>query len=265
MNCAPLVRANHLSHDINSDIRMIVAADALGIAKKDLISMYDTIYEHAKEATESKFEILQTDWRDFRGTLQYERSYLNYFDDDLVRLSYDWQKLLDKYILHDGMLESMIAAVDPLKHLACTYQLQSRELSSETLTLASIMFKETPKVESSEVDLAKLIEQTARKTIGNQSLFEAFASLLSTPYSPELYVQQFASLKLIQDLPPKSKDGKDSSPGLPGKNKYTSMAESQIQKHDYSNLYTIWAAWIYEEKLGFQNGMWWTALSSFVK
>jgi len=46
---------------------------------------------------DSPSEISKDDWRDFLGKKEYQRAFVDFFEDQLVQLGYDWKALLEEY------------------------------------------------------------------------------------------------------------------------------------------------------------------------
>ena len=46
---------------------------------------------------DSPGEISQEDWREYLGKREYQRAFVDFFEDQLVQLGYDWHALLEEY------------------------------------------------------------------------------------------------------------------------------------------------------------------------
>lgn len=60
------------------------------------------IYERESEGLEpwvdAPGEISKEDWREFLGKREYQRAWVDFFEDQLVQLGYDWRELLFEYL-----------------------------------------------------------------------------------------------------------------------------------------------------------------------
>lgn len=48
--------------------------------------------------TASPGEVSLDDWRDFLGRKEYQRAYVDFFEDEMVRHGYDWKKVVEEYL-----------------------------------------------------------------------------------------------------------------------------------------------------------------------
>ncbi|KAK5946813.1 hypothetical protein PMZ80_000957 [Knufia obscura] len=175
---------NHTPHLLGSAYLLDGSADHL-----------TDIYEHAaKEGHEdwkdSPGEIALHDYRDFLGKREYQRAWVDFFEDQLVDHSYDWKQVAARFLFERGkknepntypMFSCLTAGLGhPLIHLGYAYELSSREVGMEALGLVATCYD--PK-------LAALLEANS-STIPNNStantstystsnLFEVFARVQS--------------------------------------------------------------------------------------
>ncbi|KAL9005782.1 MAG: hypothetical protein Q9188_001448 [Gyalolechia gomerana] len=105
------------------------------------------IYDKESKALEpwhdSPGEVSSHDWRDYLGNPKYQRAYLDFFEDELVLNGYDWHKVLDKYLLKgkEPLINNLISGLGhPLIHLGYAYELSSREIAMEALSMASVTY-----------------------------------------------------------------------------------------------------------------------------
>lgn len=105
-----------------------------------------------------------TGWKKLIG--RYQRAYVNYFEDELVRLGYDWKEVVREYLFSGRapLFHSIFANCQykcmlnrtwvcqanwidgqPLLHLACALEFSSRELAMEALGLTATCYSDEHK------------------------------------------------------------------------------------------------------------------------
>ncbi|KAL8798010.1 MAG: hypothetical protein Q9182_007040 [Xanthomendoza sp. 2 TL-2023] len=92
---------------------------------------------------DSPNEVSTYDWRDYLGNPKYQRAYLDFFEDELVLNGYNWRKVLEEYLFKgkEPLINNLISGVGhPLIHLGYAYELSSREVAMESLSMASISY-----------------------------------------------------------------------------------------------------------------------------
>ncbi|KAK9256341.1 hypothetical protein V1507DRAFT_450401 [Lipomyces tetrasporus] len=144
-----LLRANHATYAVLYNHRkfhnhlphLLGSAYLLGANGKQLVDLYESeskVLDPWKE--DSPAEVTADDWRNFYGQRVYQRGYKDYFDDEVMQASYDWKRVVSKYLLADDgtLLNGLIGGLaHPLIHLAYAYELDSAELATEALTLVT--------------------------------------------------------------------------------------------------------------------------------
>lgn len=61
--------------------------------------IYDVESKELEPWHDSPAEITEADWREFLGNKLYQRSYVDFFEDELaLKFGYDWKKLVEEYI-----------------------------------------------------------------------------------------------------------------------------------------------------------------------
>ncbi|KAK9237610.1 hypothetical protein V1525DRAFT_456651 [Lipomyces kononenkoae] len=144
-----LLRANHATYAVlynnrrfhNHMPHLLGSAYLLGANAKQLVDLYEAeskFLEPWKE--DSPAEVTADDWRNFYGQRVYQRGYKDYFDDEVMQASYDWKRVVSKYLLADDatLLNGVIGGfAHPLIHLAYAYELDSAEIATEALTLVT--------------------------------------------------------------------------------------------------------------------------------
>jgi len=171
---------NHTPHILGSAYLLGASADHL-----------TDIYEHAGSEghepwQDSPGEIALHDYRDFLGKREYQRAWVDFFEDQLVDNNYDWKQVAARFLFEQGkknepnaysMFSCLTAGLGhPLIHLGYAYELSSREVGMEALGLVATCYD--PK-------LAALLEANSASTSNavtanpltpsTSNLFEVFA------------------------------------------------------------------------------------------
>lgn len=171
---------NHTPHLLGSAYLMGGSADHL-----------TNIYEHATHEghegwQDSPSEIALHDYRDFLGKREYQRAWVDFFEDQLVDHSYDWKLVAARFLFERGkknesnprpMFSCLTAGLGhPLIHLGYAYELSSREVGMEALGLVATCYD--PKLAALlEANPASTSNASASNpaTYSTSNLFEVFA------------------------------------------------------------------------------------------
>ncbi|KAF2085698.1 hypothetical protein K490DRAFT_46313 [Saccharata proteae CBS 121410] len=144
-----LIRANHANHSIiyhnlqfhNHTPHILGSAYILGDTHEHLGEIYDRESEELEPWHDSPNEIAKHDWRDFLGKREYQRAFVDFFEDQLVLYSYDWRAMLHDYLFEgkEPLINSMIVGglAHSLIHLGYAFELSSRTVAMEALGLAA--------------------------------------------------------------------------------------------------------------------------------
>ncbi|RAH54202.1 MGS207 protein [Aspergillus piperis CBS 112811] len=127
---------NHAPHILSSSFMQGADAD-------DLHRVYEAESTHLEPWTDAPGEISDFDWRDFLGCREYQRAFVDFFEDELVRQSYDWKQVVNEYLFSgkEPIFNSIIADLGhPLIHLAYAFEFASREVAMEALALTSTCY-----------------------------------------------------------------------------------------------------------------------------
>ena len=168
---------NHTPHILGSAYLLGGSADHL-----------TEIYEHAgKEGNEpwedAPGEIALHDYRDFLSKREYQRAWVDFFEDQLVDHEFNWRKVAERFLFERGdknsanpypMFSCITAGLGhPLIHLGYAYELASREVGMEALGLVATCYD--PK-------LAALLEANITSTSNGsehtqptEDIFQVFA------------------------------------------------------------------------------------------
>ena len=78
---------------------VLSSAYILGATEQQLHHIYDAEAAELEPWEPSPAEIVQSDWRTFLGDKEYQRAYVDFFEDALaMRHHYDWKKVVDEYM-----------------------------------------------------------------------------------------------------------------------------------------------------------------------
>ncbi|KAJ6445922.1 cell cycle checkpoint protein [Purpureocillium lavendulum] len=145
-----LLKANHVNYSIvydklrsvNHNSHLLSTAYLLGADEAKLHDLYEAGIKHLEPWTPSPAEVADLDWEDFLGDRQYQRAYVDFFEDKLAMdFAYDWKQELQHFLFsgETPLLHSLIGdAAQPLVHLGFAYEMDSKELAMEALGLACI-------------------------------------------------------------------------------------------------------------------------------
>ncbi|KAJ5548739.1 hypothetical protein N7513_005973 [Penicillium frequentans] len=146
-----LLKLNHANYAIlynhrafhNHAPHLLSGAFLQGADADDLTRVYETESKLLDAWEDSPAEVTDEDWRSHLGCREYQKAFVDYYEDELVRLNYDWQEVIDQYLFSgDNPLFSSILADlgHPLIHLAYAYEINSREVAIEALGLVSVCY-----------------------------------------------------------------------------------------------------------------------------
>ncbi|KAI2473049.1 hypothetical protein F4781DRAFT_381658 [Annulohypoxylon bovei var. microspora] len=147
-----LLRANHVNHSIlyhNSEFHnhmphILGSAYLLGAEVSQLHKIYDVEAQELEPWTPSPAEITEDDWRDFLGDPDYQRAYVDFFEDALaLKHNYRWKGVVEEY-LYEGeepLVNGLFGGLGhPLIHLGYAYEVDNREVAMEALGMATTQY-----------------------------------------------------------------------------------------------------------------------------
>lgn len=155
---------NHTPHHLGS-------AYLLGGTADHLTDVYEDASKDENEPwKDSPGEIALHDYRDFLGKREYQRAWVDFFEDQLVDHSYDWKQVAARFLFERGDKKSanpypMFTCVTaglghPLIHLGYAYELSSREVGMEALGLVATCYDQK---------LSALLEANSTVTSSNST------------------------------------------------------------------------------------------------
>ncbi|KAL1603533.1 hypothetical protein SLS60_005121 [Paraconiothyrium brasiliense] len=146
-----LLKANHANHSIiyhnlqfhNHAPHILGSAYILGGTHEHLNDIYEKESEQLESWHDSPGEISKEDWRDFLGKREYQRAFVDFFEDQLVAKRYDSRALLEEYMFEgkEPLINGLISGLaHPLIHLGYAYELNSRTVAIEALALGACFY-----------------------------------------------------------------------------------------------------------------------------
>ncbi|THC98487.1 hypothetical protein EYZ11_002072 [Aspergillus tanneri] len=137
-----LLKLNHANHAIlfnerkfhNHVPHILSSAFLQGADADDLTRVYES---------ESKILDPWVDSPTWANSIRYQRAYVDFFEDELVRYSYDWKKVVFEYLLSgkEPLFNSLVADLGhPLIHLAYAFEMSSREVGLEALAMTATCY-----------------------------------------------------------------------------------------------------------------------------
>ncbi|KAK2748423.1 hypothetical protein FQN55_004361 [Onygenales sp. PD_40] len=127
---------NHMPHFLSSGYLLGGDADHLN-------RLYEVEAKELEPWVDSPGEISLDDWRDHLGKKEYQRAFVDFFEDELVHHSYDWKRVVENY-LYSGkhpLVNCLVSGLGhPLIHLGYAVEMSSREVAIESLAMAATSY-----------------------------------------------------------------------------------------------------------------------------
>jgi len=140
--------------DIDSS-QILGSAYLLGSSADHLNDIYEDAAENEghEHWQDSPSEIALHDYRDYLGKREYQRAWVDFFEDQLVLYGYDWKAVVTKFLFEKGprnaansspIFNSLTGGLGhPLIHLGYAYELNSKEVAMEALGLGATCYDPT--------------------------------------------------------------------------------------------------------------------------
>ena len=191
-----LLKLNHANYSIlfnhlrfhNHSPHILGSAYLLDGSTNHLNTIYDDIAHHDNlEPWEpSPGEIALHDYREYLSKREYQRAWVDFFEDQLLENDYKWKSVVTKFLFETGpksepnpapMFHCLTAGLGhPLIHLGYAFELNSKEVAMEALGLAATCY---------DSQLASLLTQPHDKPKEPTSdLFEIFNRVHSDTHLP---------------------------------------------------------------------------------
>ncbi|KAK2596182.1 RFC checkpoint protein Rad17 [Conoideocrella luteorostrata] len=145
-----LLKANHVNYSVlysqnrfdNHNAHILSSAYLLGATPNQLQDIYEEQVKELEAWTPSPAELIDNDWVDFLGDGQYQRAFVDFFEDKLaMEYAYDWKKVVEHYLFSSErpLIHGLICGLGhPLIQMGYAYEMDSKEIAMEALTLASV-------------------------------------------------------------------------------------------------------------------------------
>ncbi|KAJ4345293.1 uncharacterized protein N0V89_011423 [Didymosphaeria variabile] len=146
-----LLKANHANYSIiyhnlqyhNHAPHILGSAYILGGTHEHLNDIYEKESEELESWHDAPGEISKDDWREFLGKREYQRAFVDFFEDQLVAKRYDSKVLLEEYMFEgkEPLINGLVSGLaHPLIHLGYAYELNSRTVAIEALALGACFY-----------------------------------------------------------------------------------------------------------------------------
>lgn len=102
-----LLKGNHVNYSIvynnnqfnNHNAHILCTAYILGANDAQLNAIYEEQIRELEPWTPSPAEVAPLDWMDFLGRRQYQRAYVDFFEDNLaMEFSYNWKQVVTHFL-----------------------------------------------------------------------------------------------------------------------------------------------------------------------
>ena len=122
-----LNHANHviLYHDLqfhNHTPHILGSAYLLGAGAPHLEKIYEKETEELEKWHASPGEVSKHDWRDYLGKREYQRAFVDFFEDELVENGYNWRAVVNKYMFEGQapLINNVIAGCKRSPFMLCS-------------------------------------------------------------------------------------------------------------------------------------------------
>ncbi|KAH7359023.1 hypothetical protein B0T11DRAFT_285592 [Plectosphaerella cucumerina] len=147
-----LIKGNHANHSVvyhnlqfdNHTPHILSSAYLLGATEKQLHDIYEVEAKELEPWQDAPAEVTEDDWRDFLGEKEYQRGFLDFFEDNLaLEFSYDWRKVTNHFLFtgKEPLINGVFGGLGhPLIHLGYAYEMNSKDIAMEALTLTAVQY-----------------------------------------------------------------------------------------------------------------------------
>lgn len=94
-------------------VQLLSTAYLLGATPETLHDLYEAVSHQLESWSESPDGMTTADWYTFSGRTEYQRAFVDFFEDEVVRKGYDWKHVVEGYLC-EGTGESRGPLVDCL-------------------------------------------------------------------------------------------------------------------------------------------------------
>ncbi|KAI4946714.1 hypothetical protein J4E91_006885 [Alternaria rosae] len=171
-----LLKANHANYAIiyhnltfhNHTPHILGSAYLLGGTAEHLNEIYEREAEVLEPWHDAPGEITKDDWREFLGKREYQRAFIDFFEDQLVSKKYDVEEVLEEFLLKgkEPLINGLISGLaHPLIHLGYAYELNSKTVAIEALAMGSCFYSPLHKY----IDDPKYTKPSPHEATGNHT------------------------------------------------------------------------------------------------
>ncbi|USP76948.1 uncharacterized protein yc1106_04222 [Curvularia clavata] len=171
-----LLKANHANYAIiyhnlrfhNHTPHILGSAYLLGGTAEHLNEIYEKEAEELEPWRDAPGEITKDDWRDFLGKREYQRAFIDFFEDQLVSKKYSVDQVLEEFLFKgkEPLINGLISGLaHPLIHLGYAYELNSKTVAIEALAMGSCFYSSLHKY----IDDPKYTKPSPHSAVGAQT------------------------------------------------------------------------------------------------
>ena len=150
----------------------------LGVTGDKIELLYKNMHDEINEYKPSPHEITRANWRQLLGNKSFCQAYQDFFDQELAASGDDWQKKFLEFLLDnqpEPIINSVVGGVGhPLIHIGYAFELNSRIVASEALTLSAVCYNYFHEV----------VDKLEPPKFGSKSALEIFQDLRSDDRLP---------------------------------------------------------------------------------
>lgn len=158
---------------VNHNAHHLGALYLLGANEETLEKAYKIMCDIVDPYDPSPHQITRSNWRNFLGDKNFCQAYKDFFEQELTNSGDDWPKKLLHLLLEDNitpMINGLVCSLShPLIHVGYAFELNSRIVGIEALTLTAVCY--TP--------FHKIIDQLRLPKLGTKSALEIFQDIQS--------------------------------------------------------------------------------------
>ncbi|CRG88277.1 hypothetical protein PISL3812_05306 [Talaromyces islandicus] len=153
-----LLKLNHAEHALHSNTsrsdfivsynnvdHLLISAFLFGANEVDLNNLYENESSGLEPWKDSPGEVVGLDWNDYLGKKEYQRAFLDFFEDQLADEGYDWKSVLHSFLFtgEEPLVSSITGNLgQPLVHLGYALKMSSRVMVMEALALAATSYND---------------------------------------------------------------------------------------------------------------------------
>lgn len=147
-----LIKKNHANYSVlyhnlqfdNHTPHILSSAYLLGATEQQLRRLYEVESRGMAPWRDPPAEVTDRNWRDLLGQKEYQKGFLDYLEHLLAsEFSNDWKKVV-QHVMFKGekpLISGVIGGLGhPLIHLGYAYEMNSRDIAMEAVTLTAVQY-----------------------------------------------------------------------------------------------------------------------------